>query len=113
LTDGSLLMSDYSGAHHVFPDATARVDPAPQWLQERPLATVYVIRGGRGYGLARSPECNGSFEVLTTAGATCGCLDGPDLTNTFGAPTPNAFVGRDGSLIVRAAGYRLYPKLLQ
>ena len=117
LADGSLLMSDYSGAHYVFPDATPRVDPPPQWLQERPLTTVYLIRGGRAHGVARSPKCNGSFEVLTPSGATCGCLDGPDLTSPYGAPTPNAFIGRDGSLIVyrldAGGGYRLYPKLLQ
>jgi hypothetical protein len=113
-------MSDKSGAHFVFPDAQPRIDPASQWLADRPLATVFLIRGGRGYGVARSSQCNGSFEILTTAGASCGCLNGPDLTDPQGAPTPNAFVGRDGSLIVQrhdgpkcGLGYRLYPGLLR
>jgi len=120
LADGSLLMSDKSGAHFVYPDGQARVDAAPQWLKDRPLATVYLIRGGRGYGVARSSQCGGSFEILATSGASCGCLNGPDLTDPQGAPTPNAFVGRDGSLIVQrhdgpkcGLGYRLYPGLLR
>jgi len=120
LVDGSLLLSDRSGAHFVYPDAQPRVDAAPQWLHERPLATVYVSRGGRAYGVARSPQCSGGFEILTTSGTSCGCVDGPDLADPQGAPTPNVFVGRDGSLIVQrhdgpkcGLGYRLYPGLLR
>jgi hypothetical protein len=119
LLDGSVLLSDASGAHFVYPDAQPRVDATPEWLRDRPRATVYLIRGGRGYGVARSAQCGGSFEVLTPAGASCGCLDGPNLTDPNGAPTPNAFVGRDGSLIVQQHGgpacgmYRLYPGLLR
>jgi hypothetical protein len=120
LLDGSLLLSDASGAQFVYPDAEPRVAATPQWLQERPRATVYVIRGGGGYGVARSAKCDGSFEILTASGASCGCVQGPDLADPTGAPTPNAFVGRDGSLIVQrhdgpkcGLGYRLYPGLLR
>lgn len=93
------------------------VRPAPAWLAARKDALFTSIRGGRAQALMNSPWCNGSIEVVTAGGESCGCLEGARLPRL---DSNGPWVGRDGSLIDLGGDrsgthcvYHLFPRALQ
>ena len=124
LMDGGVLVGFHSGWQTVsyqrvswsyrIQDGRAAVDPAPDWVAQRPRSVFWVIRNGRGYALVNSNQCGAeSAEILAASGKSCGCLSVPHAR-------ADASVGRDGSLIVPepaanfgTCSYDLYPQLLQ
>lgn len=110
LADGSIGLA--SGAWPVprtwrllFRDGEAHVSGLPGWLEQRPFARAFVVRGGRANALVpvgfpeASPgpvPCAPFVEILTPSGQSCGVV-GLDA----GACT-TLFVGVEGTVIAQA-----------
>jgi len=113
LADGSLAVGvgpDSISGERVEDGATA-AGPLPDWLQQRRLNALQVVRSGKAYASwGPAGQCGSGIEVLATSGRSCGCVAVPGLTT-------DASVARDGSLIVprstEGCRYDLYPKLLR
>jgi len=102
LLGGGVLERSGNAYTQSWNDGATAPSPLPAWLLARASGRLSPIREGAGYAMFGT--CNG-IEVLTTAGASCGCLAVPNLS-------ASASIGRDGSLIVpNGRHYELYPLL--
>ncbi len=124
LADGAIALREGQAWTLVFGDATARADPAPAWLSNRPGTDVFVIDGGKAMAVAASgsiaacPAANG-FEVLAPAGQSCG-----QVALSTAAGCSHVTFGRDGTAFTLSVGasqtagnqrctYRWWPGLVR
>jgi hypothetical protein len=102
LLGGGLVQGIGGTFVQVWSDGATTQSPLPSWLAARATGRLFPIRAGAGYAMFGT--CGG-IEVLTTDGASCGCLPVPNLGS-------NSSIGRDGSLIVpNGRHFELYPLL--
>ncbi|MBS2028649.1 MAG: PKD domain-containing protein [Deltaproteobacteria bacterium] len=118
LTDGSLAMRGDGNYAAVFPDAQAKQNPVPAWISSRGNSDLFPVRGFTGYAaVPPGPSWQGTVELLTPSGQSCGCFTGQDAPATI--IDQFVTVGRDGTLFVPLANsggtcvYRWYPQLLE
>jgi hypothetical protein len=92
---------------------SASPEPAPDWLSSRPAPKLRLIHDQSGYALTGVPLPACAFEVLTSAGVSCGFADFSARLPGFAAPLPRLKaktgghppchstldIGRDGTVL--------------
>jgi hypothetical protein len=98
LLDGSFVLRARGTGSLRIPawDEAGDVGPAPQWIEDHPLADLYFIRGMRGYALAPGDfhsECESEISIFAPDGTFCGSF-APEPMTTCTAMV----IGQDGTV---------------
>ncbi len=100
LVDGTIVFSNDGQWQVALPDGASSSGSVPAWLASRPSTRVATIRGGRAYAVLGTADA-GRFEIVTSAGESCGSFSIPAASVGPGeTKTPTRLdVGADGTLI--------------